>query len=135
VSLPTAPADVLGIDIADGVTLTIALTTGAGTAYARTDLTLAERAAIPHVNAIWGHDGGVVWHDDVVRGMLRRAITALGYGPPVVVIRPGDAPAFWLQIERDGRTRDLGLGVLDAVAQLIGDRLDVVVEVDQAHVG
>jgi hypothetical protein len=125
VSPPTAPADVLGIDIDRDLTLTVSLSTASGTAYARTGLTPAERAAIPHLNAMWGPVDQVACHADVVRGMLRRAISALGYGPPVVVVRPGDlAPAA------AGRPdQRAGVGILDAVALLLGDRTGVAVEV------
>jgi hypothetical protein len=52
-----------------------------------------------------------------------------GYGPPVVVVRPGDTPAFWLRLQRDAETGELGLGILDAIALLLGDRIAVAVEV------
>jgi hypothetical protein len=108
---------------------TVSLSTASGTAYARTGLTPAERATIPHLNAMWGPVDQVACHADVVRGMLRRAISALGYGPPVVVVRPGDTPAFWLRLHQDAQTRELGLGILDAVPLLLGDCIGVAVEV------
>lgn len=61
-------------------------------------------------------------------GCCRRAITALGYGPPVVVVRPGEHPAFWLRLHDQTTPRELEIGVLDAVALLLGRRVAIAVE-------
>lgn len=63
---------------------------------------------------------------DILRGALERAVSVLGSQQPVVVIRPGDEPAFWLRVTTGTDAREVELGVLDTAALMLGDRVGVV---------
>jgi hypothetical protein len=47
---------------------------------------------------------------------------------PVVVVRPGEHPAFRLRLHDHTTPRQLEIGVLDAVALLPGSRVAIAVE-------
>ena len=47
---------------------------------------------------------------------------------PVVVVRPGEQPAFWLRLHDHTTPRGPEIGVLDAVALLLGRRTAIAVE-------
>lgn len=132
---PTVPAELLAIDVAEDRTLTVSVSTSTGTAYARTELSLAECAALPHFTALFGHDARCPGRADVLRGALERIAGALGAPRPVVVIRLGDAPAFWLRLVGTPDGREVELGVLDTVALLLGDRVGLAIEAGGAAAG
>lgn len=125
---PTAPAELLAIDVAGDATLRVSLSTASGAAYARVTLSPAECAVLPHFNALWGHGRGCPGRIDVLRGVFDRCLDALGAQPPVVIVRPGDEAGFWLHVVGAAGPREIELGVLDAVALLLGDRARVAVE-------
>ena len=125
----TAPAEPLAIDVAHDATLTMTLSTASGAAYARATLSPAERAALPHCAALWGHGRQCPGRLDVLRGALDRCLDALDAAPPVIIVRPGDRPAFWLQVASAcGTRREVEIGLLDAVALLLGDDPRVAIE-------
>lgn len=131
-----APAEVLAIDVAHDATLTLSLSTAWGAAAARARLSTAERHALPHCAALWGHGRGCPGRLDVLRGALDRCLRALGAQPAVIIVRPGDQPAFWLQVtDTTGASREIELSVLDTVALLLGDQVRVAVEATPEHAG
>jgi hypothetical protein len=72
--MPTIPAELLDIDMEDDATVRIALSTDVGTAYARSRLAPHERAALPHVGALWGHSSICPGRVEVLRATFERAL-------------------------------------------------------------
>lgn len=88
---------------------------------------------LPHVHALHGHAQGCRGRTDVHVDLLLRCCRLLGSGSQRLVVRDGEAPAFWLEVETaSGDRAHLDLGVLDAVVLLASRRVPVALEAPAA---
>lgn len=88
-----------------------------------------DRYALPHVHALHGHSNGCPGRADLQVDLLLRTCEALGSPRPTIVVRPNPEPAFWLRVQGADSTRDLPLGVLDAIVLLASRRVSVAADV------
>lgn len=104
------------------------LTTAEGAAQASVELSPAEAAALPHVASVCGHASNCPGKVDLLINLLVRMLAALDRQRPVVVVRPGDQPAFWLHVAGAAPPVELELTRLDALALLISEQTEVAIE-------
>lgn len=124
----TTRVETLHITSTSSDSLRLLLTTAEGAAQACVELSPAEAAALPHVASVCGHAAHCPGRVDLLTNLLVRTLEALDRQRPVIVVRPGDQPAFWLHVAGTTQPVELELTRLDALALLISEHTEVAIE-------
>lgn len=96
----------------------VALETADGHTTVTIPVTAGMAHALGHLRAARTCRCGPATVDPARFGLLARILDVLDATRPVVVIRGGDRPAFWLRVEASGARHELDLDVIDAVTLL-----------------